>query len=333
MRPSLFTLLSLAALAGSACSASGTTGFTDSGNNNPVDGGTTDGNPLFEDAAGDVVVPPSKAVLYANDNTTLFELDPENLSSPLKNLGNFDCIGGTGQPTSMTDIAIDKSGKLYGVSQVAAYPLTLQGGGVHCDDVWTLPANTKFYGLSFAPENTVAAEETLVAANDAGEIYAISKTGQPTILGNFGKDGSNKPFELSGDIVFLSNGGQPVGFATVRVCPTSGSCTTIPDTLVQIDLAKLKLGNTTSVVKSVRGVLKQGSNCTNKKVPPSYGSMYGIAAYKDQIYGFSHAGGVVLINNGNASVCLASVPQTSGGDTLFAGAGVTTVVSIIPPPN
>jgi hypothetical protein len=152
-------------------------------------------------------------------------------------------------------------------------------------------------------------------------------------LGNFGKDSNNKPYELSGDIVFLSNGGSPVGFATVRVCPTSGSCTTIPDTLVQVDLSKMKLGNTTSVVKSVRGVLKQGTSCTNKTPPPSYGSMYGVAAYKDQIYGFSHQGGVVQINNGNATVCLVSVPQTGGGDILFAGAGVTTVVSVIPPPN
>ncbi len=326
--PFLFVLAASAV----ACSASGTQGFdTDSGT--PSDGGSNDGNPIFQDAGGDAIVPPAKQVLYAHDNTTLFELDPENLKAPLKTIGNFDCIGGQNQPTSMTDIAIDKTGKVYGVSQVAAYPMSIQGATVHCEDVWPLPQNSKFFGLSFAPENTVAAEETLVAANDAGEIYAISKTGQPTILGNFGKDSNNKPYSLSGDIVFLSNNGSPLGFATVRVCPTSGSCTTIPDTLVQVDLAKLKLGNTTSVVKSVRGVLKQGSSCTNSTPPPSLGSMYGVAAYKDQIFGFSHQGGIVQINNGNATVCLVSVPQVAAADILFSGAGVTTVASVIPPPN
>ena len=322
--------LAFALVAG--CAATGSNPFTaDAGD---LDGSSnTDGNPVFHDGSSDVVTPPAKATLYAHDNTTLYELDPDNLAAPLKTIGDFDCIGGSGQPTSMTDIAIDKSGKLYGVSQVAAYPMTIQGKVVHCDDTWTLPANTKFYGLSFAPENTIAAEETLVAANDAGEMYAISKTGQPTIVGTFGKDSSNKPYQLSGDIVFLANGGSPLGFATVRVCPTSGSCTNVDDTLVQLDLAKMKLSNTTSIVKSVRGVLKQGSGCTNKNPPPSFGSMYGIAAYKDQIFGFSHQGGIVQISNVNAGVCLVSVPKGTNGDILFSGAGVTTVASVIPPPN
>ena len=322
--------LAFALVAG--CAATGSNPFTaDAGD---LDGSSnTDGNPVFHDGSSDVVTPPAKATLYAHDNTTLYELDPDNLAAPLKTIGDFDCIGGSGQPTSMTDIAIDKTGKPYGVSQVAAYPMSIQGATVHCEDVWPLPQNSKFFGLSFAPENTVAAEETLVAANDAGEIYAISKTGQPTILGNFGQDSNNKPYSLSGDIVFLSNNGSPLGFATVRVCPTSGSCTTIADTLVQVDLAKLKPGNTTSVVKSVRGVLKQGPSCSNPTPPPSLGSMYGVAAYKDQIFGFSHQGGVVQINNGNATVCLVSVPQVAAADILFSGAGVTTVASVIPPPN
>jgi hypothetical protein len=118
--PMRFSILGFT-LALCACSASGTTGFNpDGGTSN--DGAPNDGNVIFQDGGGDAIVPPAKQVLYASDNTTLFELDPENLGAPLKTIGNFDCIGGSGQPTSMTDIAIDKSGKLYGVSQVAAYP-------------------------------------------------------------------------------------------------------------------------------------------------------------------------------------------------------------------
>jgi len=268
-----------------------------------------------------------KTLLYAHSNTTLYELDPSNLTAPISIIGDFDCIGGNGNATSMTDIAVDKGGNLYGVSQVAAYPLVIQGSTVHCQATWTLPGGTAFYGLTFAPENTVAAAETLVAANDAGEIYSIDSQGHTTILGNFGKDSKNDTYELSGDIVFLANGGSPVGFATVRTCP-NGSCAT-SDTLVEIDMSKLVPNNTTSVVKSVRGVLHKGASCTNTQTPPSFGKMYGIAAYEDQVYGFSHDTGIVAIDNNDASVCLVAVPS----GISWSGAGVTTVAPVIAPPN
>lgn len=268
-----------------------------------------------------------KTLLYAHSNTTLYQLDPTNLTAPIQIIGDFDCIGGSGNATSMTDIAVNKNGDLYAVSQIAAYPLVIQGSVVHCQATWTLPGNSAFYGLTFAPENTVAAAETLVAANSAGNVYSIDSQGQTTILGNFGKDSNNQTYELSGDIVFLANNGSPVGFATVRACP-NGNCAT-SDTLVEIDMTKLKPNNTTSIVKSVRGVLHQGTSCTNSQQPPSYGKMYGIAAYEDQVYGFSHDTGIVAIDNNDASVCLISVPS----NISWSGAGVTTVAPVIAPPN
>lgn len=94
-------------------------------------------------------------------------------------------------------------------------------------------------------------------------------------------------------------------------------------------MSKLKTNNASSVVKSVRGVLHKGASCTNTQAPPSYGKMYGIAAYKDQVYGFSHDTGIVAINNVDASVCLVAVPN----GIAFSGAGVTTVAPVIAPPN
>ena len=268
-----------------------------------------------------------QTLLYAHDNTTLYQLDPQNLQAPVVKIGDFDCIGGSGQPTSMTDVAVDKGGNLYAVSQVAAYPLQINGSSVHCAATWKLPSANVFYGLTFAPENTVNAAETLVAADSGGIIWSIDSQGNTAKLGTFGKDSSNQTYELSGDIVFLANNGTPVGFATVRACP-NGNCPAA-DTLVEIDMTKLKPNNTTSVVKSVRGVLHQGASCSNKTQPPSYGKMYGIAAFEDQVYGFSHDTGIVAIDNVDASVCLVSVPS----GVSWSGAGVTTVAPVIAPPN
>ncbi len=319
-----FAFLLSAAL---VCCATNTSNFGDGG----TDGSASDapfGNdsgPGFDGSSD--AAPPGKTLLYAHSNTTLYQLDPQNLSAPLVTIGDFDCIGGSGEATSMTDLAVDKSGNLYAVSQIAAYPLQIQGSVVHCVATWKLPSNAAFYGLTFAPENTVATSEILVAADSAGNIYSIDSQGATTILGNFGKDSSNNTYELSGDIVFLANNGSPVGFATVRACP-KGTCAT-SDTLVEIDVTKLKANNTTSVVKSVRGVLHQGTGCQNTQTPPSFGKMYGIAAYEDQVYGFSHDTGIVAINNVDASVCLVTVPQ----GISFSGAGVTTSAPVIAPPN
>ena len=288
---------------------------------------SNDGGPTF-DGGGTDGSAGGKTLLYAHSNTTLYQLDPQNLTAPLQKIGDFDCVGnGPNQTSSMTDVAVDKNGNLYAVSQVAAYPLTIQGSVVHCAATWKLPSANVFYGLTFAPENTVAAAETLVAADSGGDIWSIDSQGNTTILGNFGKDSKGNTYELSGDIVFLANNGTPVGFATVRTCPNNQCQTT--DTLVEIDVTKLKAGNTTSVTKSVRGTLHQGTNCQNAQQPPSFGKMYGIAAYEDQVYGFSHDTGIVAINNVDASVCLVSVPS----GISFSGAGVTTVAPVIAPPN
>ena len=316
-----------------AC-GSGGNNFSDGGSDGASDGGSQSDSPFGNDSSTgfDGAITPDgstggKTLLYAHSNTTLYQLDPQNLQSALVTVGDFDCIGGAGEPTSMTDVAVDKSGNLYAVSQVAAYPLTIQGNVVHCAATWKLPAANVFYGLTFAPENTVNAAETLVAADSGGIIWSIDSQGNTTQLGNFGKDTKGNTYQLSGDIVFLANNGTPVGFATVRTCPQNQCATT--DTLVEIDVTKLKANNTTSVVKSVRGVLHQGSSCQNTTAPPSFGKMYGIAAYQDQVYGFSHDTGIVAINNVDASACLVSVPS----GVSFSGAGVTTMAPIIAPPN
>ena len=304
----------------------------------PSDAGTATGLGAEAGSFGNLVdagppratdVGPPQILLYAHTNTTLFQLDPLSISSPPKTLGDFDCIG-KGAASSMTDIAVEKDGKLYGISPVAAYPLTVQGGKVHCDAEWLLPSGSSFYGLTFAPENTVAAHEVLIAANNAGELFEIdAQTGHTTAVGTFGTDPATKlPWALSGDIVFLANKGSPVGFATVRTCKSgSTGCSTI-DTLIEIDLQAIKPG-TQSVLKAVRGAVKTGAWCTNPSSPPGFDAIYGIAAYGDKVYGFTHTGGHILeMHNDDATACLIS----SDASKKYAGAGVTTIAPVQAPP-
>src|SRR5262249_51839174 len=158
----------------------------------------------------------------------------------VKKIGDFDCIDKgppAGKDTSMTDIAVDRTGKIYGIGPSMVFSdMTISGSTVQCFGKGkSLPAGNKvrFFGASFAPVGTVDPhEEVLVVGSTDGELYRVDPaTGDVTLLGNFGlvpdNDGNGhsypsstrgQPWELSGDIVFLENNGNPVGFATVRDC-------------------------------------------------------------------------------------------------------------------
>jgi hypothetical protein len=324
----LGTLGTLAACAGSTRSTS----FDD---DSGAAGGDTEGGitgssgGLGSSDGGDAGTAPSGApLLYAHTDTTLFQLDPQNIGGAMTTVGDFDCVGTNKAAKTMTDLAVTKDGKLYGVSEGAAFPLTISGSNVHCETTWQLPM-TKFYGLTVAPENTLGAQEVLIAADGQGGLYQIDATsGTPTQVGTLGTDTkTGLPWALSGDIVFLANGGAPIGFATVRTCPNNKPCATV-DTLIEVDVKAIKPGKQ-SVLKSVRGDTTKGSWCMNASSPSSFGSMFGIVAYKDVVYGFSRAGDIVEIHNADGSACLVSSDMTR----KYAGAGITTIAPVIAPVN
>ena len=246
----------------------------------------------------------------------------------------------------MTDLAVNAQGDLWGISAKNVYHLMPSGGSVQCDKTIPLtnPSTVKFYGLTFAPIGVInASKEVLIAGNTAGELWSIDENGALALHGNFGvvpaNDGQGhsyssknkgKRWELSGDIVFLANAGNAIGFATVRDCPnppsTQGCNST--DTLLEIDVAKLGSATTQSVAKAVRGQIVAGPGCNDPNGGP-YGSMYGIAAWNTKVYGFSHGGAIVEIDNVTGRACL-----IKSGMELWDGAGVTTIAPVIaPPPN
>ncbi len=254
----------------------------------------------------------------------------------------------------MTDIALDDDGNLFGVAtstiflnmktvpggvQCAQGAVPISAGKVSADDA-------RFYGQSFAPKGTLDPnDQALVVGNDQGEMYVVDQTtGALTIVGTFGavpaNDGNGNAypsgpsggaagttFQMSGDIVFLDNGGSPLGFATVRDCTSASTCSKV-DTLVELDLTKMKAGNTGSVVKDVRGQVRKAASCADAN-NTSYGSMYGVAAYANKIIGFSHAGFIVSISNDDGTACLI---HDYSGTIAFDGAGVTTKAPVVAPP-
>lgn len=354
MHPRLALLTALTLLA--ACGGEESLGGSDAG-----PGARSDGSLAGRDAEAvisfpdvgvapeppDASAPPTPTIIYAHTGKALFQGDPNTKPLALTEVGAIDCTvadAGTskydaGRPESMTDIAVDEAGKLYGVTSSAVYPLTVETGWVRCGAKWPLPTSG-FMGLTFAPAGVLRASEMLVAANTAGELWSIDEQGTTTQVGTFGKvpadDGHGhtykathvgKDWELSGDIVFLTNGGNWAGFATVVDCPnppTKTNCSAI-DTLVEIDVAKLKANNTSSVTKSVRGQVRKSASCTD--VATGYGSMFGIAAWSDKVYGFSDSKQVVEISNVDGTAC--SVPNTT--QQIWYGAGVTTVAPIVMP--
>jgi len=324
----LVTLVSFVSVSLFACSGG------DGQSQFPTDPGANDdsGSPPPPALSASDAAPAGDAGLslfYANSDTTLYQLDPNNTYVPMTTIGAFDCI--PSQASVMTDIAVSKDGRLFGVSPAAAFPLTIQGGTVHCEAKWPLPYATHFNGLSFAPENTVAPEEALIGGNATGALYWIDQTsGTPTQVGTLGADpNTGMPFGVSGDIVFMANHGSPLGFATVRTCTdpnVSSTCDKV-DTLIEIDVSALHPG-TQSVLKAIRGKVARGSWCQSNSTESSFGAIFGIVALGSEVYGFSRWGDFVDIQNGDGSGCL----QWNASGVNFAGAGITTVAEVVAPP-
>jgi hypothetical protein len=276
----------------------------------------------------------------------------------LAKVGEFDCIEDGGSPekgtdTAMTDIAVDRDGRIFGISSRMVFQdIQVGPNGVQCKGRGkVLPGDDalRFYGATFAPRGTISeTSETLVVGDTEGNLYSVDGgSGDVRVLGNMGTvpsaDGNGhsyakahrgKRWELSGDLVFLDNGGQPVGFATVRDCPNPPSqrgCNTT-DTLVELNMAALRGGSGQSLTKALRGQIVKAPGCADTYAE-GYGSMFGIAAYKGDIIGFSRDAYVVRIDNNRGGAC--RVADMKGMVPFgFSGAGVTTLAPVtVPPPR
>jgi hypothetical protein len=336
---------------GEDAGAGGTQGEPGGAGGSVADGGQAgDGGSEQAGAAGMIEVggsgpgPALDSLIYAHTDTELFQLDAKASDLSLKALGDFDCL--TKDDPAMTDLAVDAERNVWAVSASYVYRLELGNQTVHCAEkikLKTPTADVRYYGLTFAPAGVLDPDkEVLVAGNTAGELWAVDDGGGVTKIGTFGNvpknDGNGndydkanvgKAWELSGDIVFLANQGNPVGYATVRDCPkppsTSGCNTT--NTLIEIDVAKMAQAKGGSVTKSIRGQIVERAGCATPAFE-DFGNMYGIAAWDDKVYAFSRTGNLVDVDVSDGTGCVAKAYPAS----KFAGAGVTTLAPVLPPP-
>lgn len=305
-------------------------------------GGTGVGG--FATGSGGGDAPP---VIYVHTNTSLYQADPSKTDLGVVEIGPIDCIGGPNEDTSLTDLAVSATGEIWGIGKSNVYRLEVDGAAVMCTQTIPLnnPADIRFYGLTFAPKGVIEPDaEVLIAGNTAGELWSVSDAGELVMRGTLGtvpvNDGNGhsypyagKKWELSGDLVFLENGGSPAGFATVRDCPnppSSAGCHVV-DTLVELDVPKLATAGSGSVLKSIRGQIVPAASCDDGS--DGYGSVFGVTAWKDKVFGFGRgqniAGLALTIDNDTGAACiLKSFTQE------WSGAGITTTAEVdIPPPK
>jgi hypothetical protein len=273
-RRSTSIALALAAACGPTAGTGGPGGDNGDGDGNGngsgsvADGG---GDPMPGSDAPPVALIPA---VYAHSAQQLFRVDPDTLDVSL--VGTFQWPLG---PDEMTDIAVDKDGKMTGISYTRIYAIDKDTA----DCTYLSNVGASFNGLSWVPANTVDpnAPEILVAASGYGDVVKINPlTGGTTTIGNYGNG-----WVSSGDIVAVKdlgilatvNTGEGNDFLA-RIHPSTWEATIVGDT---------------------------GSSV-----------VWGLGYWKDRVYGFTEERRFLLIDPASG---LASPVETGAVDWWGAG--------------
>ncbi len=234
------------------------------------------------------VATPAAATLmtfvYAHTATELFRVDPDTFA--ITKIGPFQWSAGDDQ---MTDIAIDKTGQIIGVSFNAVYRVD---PGTAAATQLSASLDGLFNGLSFVPASTIGqtGDDVLVGTRASdGMVFRVDPmTGATTAIGNMGG-----AYMSSGDLVAVA------GFGTVQTVPGDSS-----DVLVT-------LAPTTFAA-------------TPAAMPTGYTDIWGVAFWKDKVFGFTNSGQFITID-----------PMTGVGTLISSsanawwGAAVTTTAPVI----
>jgi hypothetical protein len=281
-------------------------------------------------------------LVYANTDVDLWQMEPSTKN--ITRIGAFTDASGAAIGNVMTDVAVNAAGDLYGCSTTHIWRLALPAGGsgnVVSSQIASV-GGILMYALGFAPPGTFGPGEDLVAGDANGDLYWFTTAGgTPTKVGTFGKVNAGDPglgaagdsWQLSGDIAFFTNGGVPVGLATLRPCTTPGDTSTCKngnDVVAEIDMKALATKSATAPL------LKRflGSKGTG------FGRIYGIGAWGDQLYGFqrvsTHSGVTsayfidVSLADGTGTV-VKDFPMIASAANGWSGAGVTTSAIVMLP--
>jgi hypothetical protein len=251
---------------------------------NPGGGGDDQGGVDADTSGGGDGSNPEVTYVYAHTASELYKVDPDTLT--ITKVGNFGWSNGT---DTMTDIAIDKTGVMIGVSYTAVYRIDV-----------TTAATTRlstglsgtFNGLSFVPAAMLGqtGADVLVGTRNAdGMVFRIDPmTGGSTQIGNMGG------FSSSGDLVAVTN------FGTVQTADNGFS----NDRLVRL--------------------APQTFAATAVGTDIGYSDIWGVAFWKNKIFGFTNAGQFVTID---PTTGVGTLVQANG--PAWYGAAVTTSAPVI----
>lgn len=249
-----------------------------------------DGGGFAIDASGDAPVGGLEAAIYAHSSSTLYKLDPN--THVVTKIGDFVDAKGAAL-SGVTDIALDKIGTMYAVTDAAFYRV---------DYTKPKPTGTKlatlsqaFNGLTFIPEGMIdATQEVLIGVASSGDWYRVdvaagAASATLTKLGAYGGG-----YSSAGDAVGII--GDAV-YATVNPPSSIGG------------------NNHVVVVDPKTGkVQKDLGDC-------GAGALYGVGYWGGTLYGFGSAGDLYSINLTTGKGTKLTI---TNGPTQWWGAGVRT---------
>ena len=196
--------------------------------------GGTDSGPASDSAiatdTGDAGDPGDGSVkfsgaVYAHSSTTLYRLDPTTYDVIL--IGDFQDASGAAV-VDMTDIALDKTGTMYGVTFNVLYKIDYKAAKPTCTQLATL--STSFNGLTVVPAGLIdPTSEVLVGSANDGGWWRIDVVGgasaKLTQLGSYGSGlaSSGDAVGIIGDAVFASVTGLPGHDHIITVDPKTGA--------------------------------------------------------------------------------------------------------------
>jgi hypothetical protein len=221
--------------------------------------------------------------VYAHTSSTLYTMNAYTYA--VTSVGGFQWPGGA---QSMTDIAIDEWGVLYGTSFTNLFICHPQT--VACTDLGSLPGS--FNGLTMVPTGTLLPnDQALIGISTNGTWYHLQVAVgavTSTIIGSYGGG-----YQSSGDVFSIENVGT---FAAVN----NAGLGTSDDFIIEVDPASGALINQVAQLSG-------------------YGSVFGLAGWFGKVFAFDASGTILEVSmiTGNVTVI------QSGGPSWW-GAGVQT---------
>jgi hypothetical protein len=211
-------------------------------------------NPVKITAGAPDASNPGRTLVFAHTDADLYRIDPDKLT--VTKVGSFAWPAGKSSE-QMTDIAIDRTGQMIGVSFYNIYSVDPRTAAC----TLMAPLEGEFNGLTFI-SNQGGPEDLVAASREPDAIYRLdAHAGTVKLIGSYGTG-----LLSSGDVVSVRN----VGTLATVVKPGSDT-----DWLASVDAA--------------RGVAKLIGDT-------GYTKIYGLGFWGKRVYGFTEGGDFLLID-------------------------------------